>query len=611
MQRRIPGIFLMIVLGIGLGGCATCGDDDDDDAAADDTLADDDTGMDDDSLAGDDTTFDDDTLADDDTAADDDTVFDLGALIPGPGESGFDEETQSKAFRYAQQQKGMSAFPFGMSLDVYLNDDEARSLVTDWLTISELDQGFEEYTGVPVYDAVAFFGEVGDLGMFGGVASAGNLLRYALARDTGADMGGESLDDLRQNVIDLLEALHICFAITGVPGTIVRGICPRDMPGCDAVTTTPLFDDDGNPLPANKVGAWREDNSGLYPDWIWMDDTSKDQLLGYMFEIAVMWDVIAEDDEIDAALKSRLQDDAASIGDMLMEVAPETGLDLCIRDADGRLVGAYDLNPLLIEDITLPPIVGNGFNAVASLGIFKTIALVTGEQRFKDFFRQMIDERKFLTYINQTFKITNTGPFSTNWSNVNMAYTAIYPLLRFEADPGLRDFWQVTAQRDLWEGWFPGWSVAATKLAFFSVISGAFSPGPTDDEAADAAAFDLREFREAPYYDIPIENCDASEIAAGACLAVDGATQLELSGIHFGGAFYPITGHNGTLQANAPVPRAIRPPSDFDWRSSPYDVNGGGSMGLMPGGDFHAAYWLGRYLRRGTDSSINTSPLAW
>jgi hypothetical protein len=31
----------------------------------------------------------------------------------------------------------------------------------------------------------------------------------------------------------------------------------------------------------------------------------------------------------------------------------------------------------------------------------------------------------------------------------------------------------------------------------------------------------------------------------------------------------------------------------------------------MPGGDFHAAYWLGRFLRRGTDASINTSPHAW
>ena len=32
--------------------------------------------------------------------------------------------------------------------------------------------------------------------------------------------------------------------------------------------------------------------------------------------------------------------------DMLMEVAPETGLDLSIRDADGRLVGAHDLKGL-------------------------------------------------------------------------------------------------------------------------------------------------------------------------------------------------------------------------------------------------------------------------
>ena len=607
MKRHSPFSFMVIVLPLLVLAAACNGGDGggDDNAAADDDIDDDD-----DTGADDDTMPDDDTTPDDDTLIDDDTVADLGALIPGPDKPGFDKETQAKAFRYAQQLRGMSAYPFGMALDVYLIDDAARTLVTDWLTNSTLDQGFEEYSGVAVYDVVAFYAEVGDLGMFGGVAAAGDLLRYALARDTGADMGGEDLDDLRRHVLDLIEAMHICVAITGVPGRIVRGISLRGMPGGDQATT-PLFDEDGNPLPTNKVGTWREDNSGLYPDWIWMDDTSKDQLLGYMFEIAVMWDVISDDPTIDSSLKTRLQADVASLGDMLMEVAPETGLDLSIRDADGRLVGAHDLNPLEIEGIILPPIVGNGFNAVASLGIFKTIAAVTGEQRFRDFFDQMIDERRFLTYVNQTFKITNTGPFATNWSNVNMAFTAIYPLLRFEADGGLQKFWRRVIQRDLWECWFPGWSVARTQLAFFSVIYAAFTPGPTDDAAADAAAFDLAAFRAPPYYDIAIENCDTDEIAAGECLAVDGVTQIELTGVHFDGQFYPITGHGGTLQATKPVPRAIRPPTDFDWRSSPYDVNGGGGMGLEPGGDFNAAYWLGRFLRRGTDASINTSPHAW
>lgn len=583
-------------------GCGSESDNDDDDGPGDDDTAADDTVADDDTGSGDD------SASDDDAA--DDTVADLGALIPGPGEPGFDEETQSKAFRYAQQIQGMSAYPFGMALDTYLIDDAARALVTDWLTNSPLDQDFEEYTGVAVYDVVALFGEIGDLGMFGGVAAAGDLLRYALARDAGADTGGETPGELRQNVIDLLEALHICVAITGAPGVIVRGIAPKGLPGGDPVTT-PLFDEDGNPLPPVKTGAWRDDYSGEYPDWIWMDDTSKDQLLGYMFEIAVMWDVIADDPEIDAPLKTRLQADVASIGDMLMEVAPETGLDLSIRDADGRLTGAHDLNPLEIEDIILPPIVGNGFNAVAALGIFKTIAMVTGEQRFRDFYREMIDERRFLTYVDQTFRFSNTGPFATNWSNVNMAFVAIYPLLRFEADREMQDYWRRVIRRDLWLGWFPGWRVAETQLGFFSVMYAAFAPGPTDDEAADAAAFDLHAFRAPPYYDIAIENCDAAEIATGACLAVDGETHIRLTGVHLGGQFYPITGHNGTLQATAPVPRAIRPPSNFDWRSSPYDVNGGGSLGLEPGGDFHAAYWLGRYLRRGTDATINTSPIAW
>ena len=249
---------------------------------------------------------------------------------------------------------------------------------------------------------------------------------------------------------------------------------------------------------------------------------------------------------------------------------------------------------------------------MAALGIYKTIALVTGEQRFIDFWHQMIDERHFLRYVDETFKFVNTGPFATNWSNINMAFVAIYPLLRFEADPAQQDYWRTVIQRDLWQTWFPGWSVARTKLGFFGVIYAAFAPGPTDDAAADDAASDLHDFRAPPYYDIDIENCDANEIAAGQCLAVDGVTVINLAGVMINGTFHPFLGHGDSLQAAAPVPRAIRPPSDFDWRSSPYDVNGGGAdLFLMPGGDFHAAYWLGRFLRRGTDASINTSPHAW
>ncbi len=600
------GLALLLVL----GACVADGDDDDstpaDEDANDDDTTDDDTV--DDDVHDDDV---DDDSADDDTVVDDDTASNRGSLIPGPGEPRYNADLEMKAFRYAQQIQGMSAWPFGVALDTFLLNEDARNQVKDWLTNSTLDENFEEYTGTPVYDVVDHFLEFEDLGMFGGVAAVGDILRYALARDEGTDVGGETLDELRENVVDLLEALHICVAITGVRGVIARGISPRGLPGGDP-ETTPLFDEFGNPLPVNKGNTWREDNSGgLYPDWLWFDNVSKDQMLGYMFEIAVLWETIVDDPTIDASLKTRLQDDVAGIGDALMEVAPEDGLDLSIRDADGRLTSSHDLNPRELEGTILPTFIGNGFNAVAALGIFKTIALVTGEERFRDFFVDMMGSRHFPRFVDQTFKYSNTGPIASNWSNVNMAFVAIFPLLRYEADPEQQSYWRTVVLRDLWQGWLPGWSVARTNLGFFGVIYSAFAPGATDNQAADAAAHDLHHFGTPPVYEVPIENCDEAEIKVGRCVAIDGETVIHLTGVHIAGFYIPFYGHNGLIEADTPLPRELRPASNYDWRSSPYRVNGGGTMRLEPGGDFHAAYWLGRYLRRGEDSAINISEYAW
>ena len=91
------------------------------------------------------------------------------------------------------------------------------------------------------------------------------------------------------------------------------------------------------------------------------------------------------------------------------------------------------------------------------------------------------------------------------------------------------------------------------------------------------------------------ENCDLAEIAAGSCEAEDGS-RIELA---------PSLGRGGVLVAVDPLPKPLRPPSNFEWRSNPYAVNGGGGDRINPGGDFRGAYWLGRFLRRGKDGLVN------
>lgn len=593
-------IFVMIFSSVIIG----CDDDDDDDSSGQADDDDDDDSTDDDTIDDDD-----DDTSDDDDDDDNDTASPAYSLIPGPEEPGYDPGLEAKALRYSQQFHEICAYPTGFFLEAYISDPTSRALVEDFLTNSEPEQSYESYSGQSVYTLMDDYGQHGDMGAFGGVAALGDLYRYVLVRDGKA---AGDVEWLRQNIRDMMETLHVVVAITGVEKRIARGIRPLDHPG-NIPDTVPLFDGYGNPLPEEKRITWRADNTqnGDFPNYIWKDDVSKDQLNGYILAMGAIWDVVSDDPDFSQDIKQRLQADAATLGEMLMEVAPETGLDLTIRDVDGRLTKHHDLHPRELEGIVFPPLLGNGFNAIMSLSVFKSIAFITEEQRFHDFYWEMINDRDFLRYVDMSFRFTYLGPF-TNWSTVNMAICALYPLVRYEADPDLNLYYREVFQRDMWESWFPGeWSVQHGGQAFFALLFAAFGPEGTDEALAQHAADELSGFPAPPYWQEEIINCDDLEIEQGECIAVDGQTILTLAGIHLGDTFVPYLGHLDTLQSVEPVPWHVRPGSNYNWRRSPYKVNDEARDRLNPGGDFHAVYWLGRYLKHSDDPLSNLSDKAF
>jgi hypothetical protein len=124
-----------------------------------------------------------------------------------------------------------------------------------------------------------------------------------------------------------------------------------------------------------------------------------------------------------------------------------------------------------------------------------------------------------------------------------------------------------------------------------------FTRDLVDETAALLSAFPL-----GPYFNSRrIINCDETELAAGQCLAVDDETIITLE--------------NGLNRGNWPVSTValdptIRPPSNFDARSDPFEVNGGGGPTMNPGGDHIAAYWMGRYLSINAAGTSSRSPNA-
>lgn len=530
------------------------------------------------------------------------------SIVPGPGEPGHDAALERLADAYDLQIHALIAVPLGFGLEAFVDDPGRRAIIDDFFASGASD--FRAHTGRHPYEVIEAYGEHGDLGMFGGVQAAGDAFRYAVLRDSGA--APARVDAARQALLRAMDGLHWMTQITGEPGLLARGIRrampePGDppLPGTLPVTL-PLFDAMGRPQPADKEPTWRDDNSGELPFLIWIDDCSKDQIDGYIFALGAMYDVVAEDETIPRERVDRLVADSLAIGLRLLErveVAPGVEVDLVIQDADGRPGTFHDLSAEEIAPgAVLPgaPAI-NGFNGWMALGIIRTLYHITGDERLGRFYyEELLAGRDYLTSVEDSIAVMYFGE-QTNYSNVNMAFVAAYGILRYESDEviGLR---ARTILND--HLYAPDKNREARGLgqSFFDFIYAAFRVGPRDvgRTAIAEGISTLGEFPSPPYWNPLVDNCDAAEIASGTCTLIDGTVVSIAADGGWGG---------GTV-AVEPLPKRLRPPSNFEWRSDPHSVNGGGGGRLNPGGDFHAAYWMGRYLQQGSTGFENVSPLA-
>lgn len=532
-------------------------------------------------------------------------------LIPGPADSGYDAAIAGRISDLSRVQDTVISRPLGFGLEGQVSDPAHRTLIQSFVTSGSSD--FEGTTGSHPYAVLDAYAEQGDLGMFGGVQAAGLAWRYMVLRDH----GGTTLevDAARAALLRAIEGLHWITAVTGVPGVVVRGIMritpehagEPPIPG-GAIATTPLFDGAGMPQPAVKTPTWRADGSGSLPFLVWLDDTSKDQMDGYVIALGAVYDAIVGDTSIDSALVDRLRADCTAIGHRLMQRVDVGGghtADMVIVDADGRPTSFHDLSAEEVTPgaVSARPI--NGFNGLMALGIMRTLYHVSGDAELGHFYYQtLIGDRDYLTSTMNTVRAMYQAA-ATNYSNVNMAFVAIYGVLRYETDPIIQARIRAILETQLYA---PGVDREARGLAlpFFDVMYAGFHDGGATGAAGMTAVSDalgtLGGYPVAPIWEPDVINCDATEIAAHACLGIDGTTTIPL---------LTDPGHGGSVVAMNVVPLAIRPHTDFEHRSDPHRVNGNATSTLDPAGDIVASYWLGRLLgRAGGTTNVSASARA-
>lgn len=514
-------------------------------------------------------------------------------LLAGPGDPGFDEKLYRLARMY---DRGWTTFnsPFGLNADarVSLSNTKARALIEDFVRNSD-SWDFKAYSGLDVKDVVEGWGD--SVGLYGGAGAAADALRYMVLRDRGEAC--EEIELARKRLFPVLEGLHIATAITGVPGVIARSITRKDLPGNAEREVTPLFDENGNPLPPEKNnGTLRADNSGLYPDWIWTDSCSRDMLVGWAHAYAVVYEAIRNDPGFDEQLKQRLRDDAKAIG-MSLATVRESGYDLEIRDADGRMTFHGILNENAIDREYVEG-ANNGFYAMMALGIVSAFAFVAEDESLISYIKNELIGKRHLELIARDHMMWVDMGVGSNFSNYNMAFTAAWLAMRYTPDAEARTILREATARSLYN--VPGSERQPVEMKqswYDFVYAGGMTGGsvfeppsqPPDEAAIKRGIETLLEFKVPPFYDFMVVNCDESEVASKSCTAEDG-THLDILG--------PL-GWKGDLVAKQPVPMRIRPPSNYYWRSNPYTFNGGGTgETLLPGVDFRIAYWTARFMRR-------------
>jgi len=543
-------------------------------------------------------------------------------LFPAGKYQALDEQMM----RHGRQFYEFNARPFGLSLDAHPKDVESRGLIEQFLGQDASDD-VESVTGSHPFSLLSSYGEYGDLGFFGGAGLVATAYEYMTLKKYGALKA--DLTRARERVVRAAESWHVFKVVSGGGGLVARGIRrlvpedPDDPPIPNVqIELTPLFDGDGEPLPKPKDnGTYREDNSGgVLPEgtWSWKDSCSKDQLVGQVLAMASLYDAMKDDPDIDQSLVTQLQEDARLIGVMLMqkhEISQMEGpvgeglYDLIIMDADGRPTFHHDLNPLSLSKFYVPSEQGayNLFNLIMAWGVIKGLHHVSGDMEIEAFlYEELLGQRDFMGRLNQESDAEALDyiyfGINTNFDNPDMTAVALWLALYHEDDPEV----STVLRRFLDNGWWDrdGETHAARlcKQAFWHAIYLSLTDSGAESALVDELGDILMGYTLGPYWNTRRDNCDEDELAAGECLAVDGETVLTIEGKN----------QNGDWMATEALHPSIRPPSNFDARSNPFEVNGGQFgevVRLNPGPDLLAAYWIARYQDANEPDEVNVSPL--
>ncbi len=211
------------------------------------------------------------------------------------------------------------------------------------------------------------------------------------------------------------ESMHAMIMLQNASGT----------PGLVARSVVPISERD-------KMSAqWRETPDGKL---LWKSDTSSDEIDGHFFAFYAYWEHIAQNYPVEAALIKKQTS-------TLMNYIVDNNYQLIDWDGERTRWGFW--NPELLNDDP-ENYTENGLNSAQILSFLKVSYYITGNEKFKKHYDQLITEHGYLANVLTEKKVF---PDMNNHSDNQLGFVALYPLLQLEYDPLARTALQRTVRR--------------------------------------------------------------------------------------------------------------------------------------------------------------------
>lgn len=245
------------------------------------------------------------------------------------------------------------------------------------------------------------------------------------------------------NTAPYLAAMCFKYAVTHDPGAKKKAvesfkallwlerIAPIDGLFARAVWTTADKDEKSAQGSGGLPAKWYPSKDGK---WFWKSDASSDEVTAHFFAVSIFYDLVAEGKEKEMA-KEHI--------DRIASYVIQNGWML--KDMDGKptrwgrwnpeyLLRAYGYND-------------RGLNGLEALSYARSAFAITGKEKYKAAYRQLIQWR----YPENTLRQKNTFPPSViaPWDD-DLAFQSYFTLLRYDTDPLLRTFYLRSLARS-WE----------------------------------------------------------------------------------------------------------------------------------------------------------------